>query len=120
MNVCPQRAVRDERFKLVLNLHPERKWTTHFTKVMDIPGSHGDVYSTWTAKAREDAEAAHIVNLIERHPKWELYDTKSDPFELTNLIDHGGHAKRLGKLRMELRNWLKSQGDQDAQTVAGE
>ncbi len=120
MNVSPQRGVRDERFKLVLNLNPERKWTTHFTKVMDIPDSHGEVYSTWTEKAKEDAEAAHLVNLIERHPRWELYDTKADPFELTNLIDHGGHGKRVAKLKAELRNWMKSQRDEAGELALGE
>ncbi|MCD6049493.1 MAG: sulfatase [Verrucomicrobia bacterium] len=120
MNVCPQRGVRDERFKLVLNLNPERQWTTHFTKVMDIPDSHGQVYSTWTAKAKEDPLAAHLVNLIERHPRWELYDTKADPYELTNLIDHGGHGKRVAKLKAELRAWLKAQGDEVAESAAKE
>lgn len=117
MNVCPQRCVRDERFKLVLNLNPERKWTTHFTKVEGIPDSHADVYSTWTAKAKEDALAAHLVTRIEQHPRWELYDTRSDPYELTNLIDHGGHAKRVVRLKGELIEWLKAQGD-EAGTLA--
>ncbi len=120
MNVCPQRGVRDERYKLVLNLNPERQWTTHFTKVMDIPDSHGEVYSTWTAKAKEDPLAAHLVNLIERHPRWELYDTKSDPYELTNLIDHGGHDKRVKRLKAELLEWMKAQGDEAAELVAKE
>ncbi|HEY1173708.1 MAG TPA: sulfatase [Verrucomicrobiae bacterium] len=120
MNMCPQRAVRDERFKLVLNLNPERKWTTHFTRVMGIPDSHGDVYSSWTTKAKDDAEAARLVNLIEQHPRWELYDTKSDPFELTNLIDHRGHSKRVGRLKTELREWMKRQGDEAESMVRAE
>src|SRR5690606_23440225 len=33
MNEYPIRAARDGRYKLILNLNPEREWTTHFTKV---------------------------------------------------------------------------------------
>ena len=31
MNVFPQRCVRDERYKYILNLMPGNRWTTHFT-----------------------------------------------------------------------------------------
>ncbi len=120
MNMCPQRCVRDERYKLVLNLNPERKWTTHFTKVEGIKDSHAEVYSTWTAKAKEDVIAAHLVNLIENHPKWELYDTRSDPYELRNLIGHGGHAKRVARLKAELQDWLKQQGDEEGAKAAND
>src|SRR6185369_12518166 len=60
MNQFPQRCVRDARWKLILNLKPENKWTTHFIKVMDIPGSHGDVYATWLEKAKTNAATAKL------------------------------------------------------------
>src|SRR5262249_22806933 len=43
-NIFPQRCARDRRYKFVLNLHPDRLWTTHFTKVSGIPNSHKDVW----------------------------------------------------------------------------
>lgn len=113
MNMCPQRGIRDERYKLVLNLHPERKWTTHFTKVTGIPDSHADVYSTWTEKAKVDPMVAQLVNIIEQHPRWELYDTKSDPYELTNLLGLGAQNKRFKKMRTQLLDWMKAQGDEE-------
>ena len=113
MNMFPQRAVRDERFKYILNLHPERTWTTHFTKVGDIPGSHLDVYSTWLEKAKSDPAAARTVDLIERHPAEELYDTAADPHELQNLAANPAHRATLERLRALLRKRRAELGDQD-------
>ncbi|MBL8239666.1 MAG: sulfatase [Bryobacterales bacterium] len=111
MNIFPQRCVRDLRYKYILNLHPERKWTTHFTQVEGIPDSHKDVYGTWLEKAKIDATAARLVEMIERHPREELYDTVADPHELTNLIDSPAAAsvvarmrQRMGAMRTELRD----------------
>lgn len=111
MNVFPQRAARDSRYKLILNLNPENKWTTHFTKVMGIPDSHGDVYSTWTAAAQTNAAVAKLVQTIERHPRQEFYDTQADPFELNNLIADPAHRDRIAALREQLAAWMKQQGD---------
>ena len=118
MNRSPQRCIRDDRYKLIYNLNPERKWTTHFTLVEGIPDSHAEVYQTWLAKAKEDALSAHLVNVIERHPQWELYDTRNDPYELTNLIDHLRDDKRIIRLREELLTWMKQQGDEAAEAAA--
>jgi uncharacterized sulfatase len=117
MNVFPQRCVRDARFKLILNLKPENKWTTHFTKVMDIPGSHGDVYATWLDKAQTDPPATKLIELLERHPALELYDTQTDPWELNNLAAKPELKPTLEKLRAQLRDWLRTQKDEGALAV---
>ncbi|MBI3881708.1 MAG: sulfatase [Verrucomicrobia bacterium] len=114
MNVFPQRCVRDERWKFILNLKPENKWTTHFTKVMDIPGSHGDVYATWLDKAKSDAATAKFIETIERHPKWELHDTEADPYELNNLAAQPAQAARVSAMKTSLQEWLTRQQDKEA------
>jgi N-sulfoglucosamine sulfohydrolase len=120
MNMFPQRCVRDPRWKLIFNLSPETKWTTHFTKVMDIPDSHGDVYGTWIQRAGNDPAARKLVDTIERHPRWELYDTEADPYELRNLIDQGDQAGRVAVLRSRLVAWLKEQDDRGALALIGQ
>ena len=111
MNIFPQRCVRDLRYKYILNLHPERKWTTHFTQVDGIPDSHRDVYGTWLEKAKTDPAAARIVRITEEHPREELYDTKADPHELNNLAEKADHQPvlrrmrdRMAAMRAELRD----------------
>lgn len=119
MNVFPQRCVRDDRWKLILNLKSENPWTTHFTKVMDIPGSHGDVYASWVEKTKSDAATAKFIDILEHHPRWELYDTEADPYELGNLASRSDQAGRLAAMKTQLKEWLTQQGDQEALEAAG-
>jgi arylsulfatase A-like enzyme len=114
MNVFPQRCVRDQRYKYVLNLRPENTWTTHFTKVPGILNSHKDVWDTWVEKARTDAGAARLLALIEHHPAEELYDTQADPNEFTNRASEPGMQAIKESLRRELRQWMVVQGDPEA------
>jgi N-sulfoglucosamine sulfohydrolase len=111
MNIFPQRCVRDTRYKYILNLDPESTWTTHWTKVPDIPESHKEVWDTWTEKAQTDPHAARIVALNEHHPQEELYDTQSDPHELTNLATIPEMAPTLRRMRQQLAEWLTAQGE---------
>ena len=111
MNVSPQRCVRDGRYKYILNLHPERKWTTHFTKVEGIPDSHRDVYKTWEEKATTDPATAKLMTTIEWHSKEELYDTEADPYELNNIAGEERMAGTLEELRGKLKEWMAAQGD---------
>lgn len=120
MNMFPQRCVRDERWKVILNLKPENQWTTHFTKVMDIPGSHGDVYASWLEEAKTNAAAAQFIRTLEWHPRWELYDTEVDPYELNNLADQPAHTERAAALKARLRNWLGQQQDREALEAAAQ
>ncbi|MBL8179684.1 MAG: sulfatase [Bryobacterales bacterium] len=111
MNVSPQRGLRDQRFKYVLNLHPERRWTTHFTLVGGIPESHKDVYDTWTEKARTDPAAAKLIQALERHPAEELYDTEKDPWELNNLASQPEFAETLARMRTRMKQFREQIGD---------
>jgi N-sulfoglucosamine sulfohydrolase len=112
MNIFPERSVRDLRYDYILNLHPDREWTTHFTKVEGIPNSHAEVWDTWIDKARNDATAARLVNIIVHHPAEELYDTRTDPYELTNLVQRVEMKPVLEYLRQRLAQWQKQVNDQ--------
>lgn len=112
-NVYPIRSVRDERYKYILNLHPEFKFTSHVTKAKD-----GSYWRSWVAKAQTTAEAARKVKRYQERPQEELYDLQADPLEQTNLADDPAHAERLAKMRQQLADWMKAQKDQE--TVMGE
>lgn len=111
MNVFPQRCARNERYKFVLNLNPDRVWTTHFTRVDGIADSHKEVWDTWVEKAKTDAATAQLVSKMEHHPAEELYDTQADPYEFNNLIDRPDLKPIRDQLRLELKAWLSQQGD---------
>ncbi|MBX6312297.1 MAG: sulfatase, partial [Isosphaeraceae bacterium] len=116
MNRFPQRCVRDERYKYVLNLHPEVTWTTHFTLVPGIPDSHKEIWDSWVEKAKTDPQAARLVHVIEHHPAEELYDTQADPYELDNRAGDPTLRPVLERLRADLRRWMAAQEDPAAES----
>ena len=111
MNVFPQRCVRDRKYKYVLNLKPENIFTSHFTQVEGIPDSHGEIWKTWVEKAKSAPEAARLIYLIQHHPVEELYDLEADPYEFSNLAFVPEMRPTLEKMRMDLKQWMKSQDD---------
>ncbi len=113
-NVYPMRALVDGRWKYILNLHPEFRFGTHITKT----GEAGSRYwESWVEKGRGDPQAEATVRRYEERPREELYDLESDPREQKNLAADPAHAERLGRMRADLENWMKEQGDQ--RTVFG-
>jgi arylsulfatase A-like enzyme len=111
MNVYPMRAVRDERWKYILNLHPEYAFTTHIDLVGGRLGQR-DFFATWEAAAKTDPAAAAILQRYHARPADELYDLAADPHEQRNLAADPDHTTTLWRLREELDAWMKSQGDE--------
>jgi arylsulfatase A-like enzyme len=113
MNVYPARAVRDERWKYIRNLHPEFAFTTHIDLVAGGLGQRA-FFSTWETAAKTNPQAAAILQRYHARPAEELYDLATDPTEQRNLAADPRHAGRLAALRADLDNWMKAQGDQQA------
>jgi N-sulfoglucosamine sulfohydrolase len=113
MNVYPSRAVRDERWKYIRNLHPEFAFTTHIDLVAGYLGQRA-FFSTWETAAKVDPLAAAIIRRYHSRPAEELYDLQADPNEQKNLAFDASHANRLADMRASLTHWMQSQGDQQA------
>jgi arylsulfatase A-like enzyme len=109
-NVYPLRSVCNERWKYILNLHPEFAFTSH----IDLPGNLGQraYFATWEAAATSDPAAAEIVRRYHSRPVEELYDLTTDPEEQQNLAGDPQAAAVLHRLRAELEHWRQAQGDQ--------
>lgn len=110
MNVYPARAVRDERWKYIRNLHPEFAFTTHIDLVAGALGQRA-FFSTWETAAQSDRQAAAILKRYHARPAEELYDLAIDPAEQRNLAADPQHSAKLAALRSDLDAWMKSQGD---------
>jgi N-sulfoglucosamine sulfohydrolase len=104
----PQRTVRDDRYKLIVNLLEDRPcpaarsyrspdvWWTNLTDA-DVASADAGVrraYATW-----DDA------------PPEELYDLEADPHEFHNLANSAEHAAVRKRLRRELEAWQAETGD---------
>ena len=98
------RAVRDERYRYVLNLTPG----VTFTNAIDP--------EPWFAEWRAAAEAgdAFAQQQVARHasrPAEELYDVEVDPWCLNNLAGSKQHQATRRRLRAVLHAWMAEQGD---------
>jgi arylsulfatase A-like enzyme len=112
-NVYPSRSLRDERYKYILNLHPEFEFNSHVTLV----GKDDPYWPSWVKKAQSNPEAARKVQRYQQRPREELYDLATDPLEEHNLAAEPAQTERLAAMRAKLEAWMKAQGD--TQTVFG-
>jgi uncharacterized sulfatase len=98
------RAVRDSRYKLIVNLEPEEEFAGGAVG--------GEVFVSWQQKAKAgDAFASAQVARYLRRPATELYDMETDPWEMTDLADEPAHAATIERLRGHLETWMEQQGD---------
>ncbi|HEY2082447.1 MAG TPA: sulfatase [Verrucomicrobiae bacterium] len=109
MNVYPSRCVRDTRWKYILNLHPEFKFTSHIT---ELNGEDGAYWKTWVQRGKTDPAIADKVHRYQERPAEELYDLANDPLEQHNLAGSAAATDTLKKMRTLLDDWMKQQGDQ--------
>ena len=103
------RSVREERYKLIVNLNHESKFTNACTKM--------PLFLSMVEKAKAgDATARRLVDAYHHRPAVELYDLKTDPLEMTNLAGRPGSDAHIKRLRSKLEAWMKEQGDKGVET----
>jgi len=103
------RSVRDTRYKLILNLNHESKFTNACTK--------SPPFKSMIAKAAAgDATAKRLVHAYHHRPAVELFDLKTDPLEMSNLAGQTGSEPHIKRLRGKLEAWMKAQGDGGVET----
>jgi N-sulfoglucosamine sulfohydrolase len=106
----PMRSVRDGRYKLILNLSPEK---TYVIKWYNNPGDLG-VWKSWQEKAQTDEKASFLANRVSKRPAVEFYDISKDPYELHNLAGNSSYGKQIATYRNVLQDWMKQQKDDGA------
>ena len=113
MNHYPMRSLRTRDWKLILNLTPDAKYTTHIDLAPreNKPGNWGTYWESWVRAAASDPAAAAKVNRYHHRPAVELYDLTQDPHELQNLAEDPAQADRVRALRAELETWRRIQGE---------
>jgi len=104
----PIRSIRDGKYKLILNLTPEKDY---YIKYMMKPEDKGSAYTTWMKKAETDKEARFLAHRISKRPAVEFYDIQKDPYELNNLSDKVEYQATMNKMNITLKEWMKQQGD---------
>ncbi len=104
-NYFPQRAVRDERFKLIRNLLPDQV----------NPGYHFTLGKFFNGLPRTIRQASplvqHAYETMRRPPEYEVYDLENDPHEFVNLAGNEAYVEVLDRLQKTLQTWRELTGD---------
>lgn len=104
-NYYPQRTVRDDRFKLIHNLMPDKVNPGYnFTNRRFFEGLEKVIHA-----APEPVRGAY--QRMRKPPEFELYDLHTDPHEFVNLTHVPTHAETLARLQTQLAAWRKATKD---------
>ena len=101
----PIRSIRTGTHKYIRNLN--HKTAFHNVLIARAPA----YWKSWIAKAKTDKNAAKIVGMYRRRPAEELYDLRTDPYELNNIAADPANRKLMDELGGKLDAWMKQQGD---------
>lgn len=104
------RTVRSESYRYILNLTPEATFQNALTE------SKSKVFKSWIAKAAIDSMAKNLAYKYQHRPAEELYDLKSDPYEMFNIANDSRFVSVKNELKDKLMKWMEQQGDKGQQT----
>ncbi len=103
------RVVRDDRYRYLRNFYPERPY---LQRMVYAEHTNPNVPLMRQLFAEGKLNAAQAKFMAERRPTEELYDLKTDPWELTNLAALPEHEKTLKRFRTVLEKWITDTDDQ--------
>lgn len=108
-----QRAIRNKEYKLI--------WTPpengdFYLEVMMSPSRakgklFGRAWQEWLQIAKTDPDAQAKVDRVVKHPEFELYNIKNDPWELENLADNPEYAPKVQEMRAQLKAEMDALND---------
>jgi arylsulfatase A-like enzyme len=101
------RAVRDRRFKYVRNYQPDTPYGQPIA-FRDLLGTMQEIF-----RLHDEGRLVPPADWYYRpaKPVEELYDTRSDPFELDDLAGRPEHRARLARMRAAHERWVAETGD---------
>ncbi len=108
----PQRAIRDERYKLIVTYRPDRPDPGAQLNAGLFPCNKRVASGTLPEEVRDATENTRRAYAIyDNPPPEQLYDLHEDPWEFNNLADDPSYAPMKNRLRAELVDWQAQTGD---------
>jgi N-sulfoglucosamine sulfohydrolase len=106
----PQRTVRDDRYKMILNLVADAPCPVA-TAYEQHKGTFFITGSTTQEIADSRERVRQAYDTWRRPPKFELYDLKSDPYEFRNLAGQPEYRAVQDRLFEALSAWQRQTND---------
>jgi uncharacterized sulfatase len=105
------RTVRDARYKLMRNYHPELPYLQRMAYAEVTNPAYNRMRQLF-AEGKLNADQAKFM--ASSRPPEELYDLQNDPYELHNLVSDPAQHATLERLRKQLGAWIADTHDQGA------
>ncbi len=103
------RCVRTSHFKYIRNFYPRRPYSQHSGyKLLQYPG----LTAARVLHERGELQGPTAKFWTKSRPAEELYDLRSDPYELRNLAGVAKHQNTLTEMRQKLADWINQSDDQ--------
>jgi len=103
------RCIRTKDFKYIRNFHPERPFTQfNAYKKLQYPV----VTLMEVLHARGELAPEPEAWMAPNRPADELYNLKSDPYEVVNLAGDPAHQQTLENMKRQVDQWIEETGDQ--------
>lgn len=99
------RCIRSNKFKLILNLMPERPWCQYSGYKEK---SYPMLAEMNVLHLQGKLNAAQSTFFSSKKPKLELFDIENDPHEVNNLADNPEYSKVQKELLKSLMDWQKN------------
>jgi N-sulfoglucosamine sulfohydrolase len=108
----PIRTVTDGDYRYIRNLLPDELYIEkHLMGTRGTGSLNNPYWSTWVFESWNTPATYQLVKRYQTRPAEQLYHTRSDAFEMTNLAGDSRYASTLKRLRSELDGWMRAQGD---------
>ena len=101
------RAVRDKTYKYIKNWFPEKPYLL-WNRFRNTHPIMQEWYRCWMEGTLDETQS---IMFAEKRPVEELYDTRTDPWEVHNLAQDDGYRDVLDRMREELDAWQKETRD---------
>lgn len=106
-----QRAIRTKEYKLIWTPQQEQDY---YLDVMMDPQSKkffGLTWKEWLSTAKSDVDAQAKIDSVVKHPEFELYDIKKDPWEMNNLASLASYGMIVEDMHTALKEEMKKLND---------
>ncbi|MEO1529309.1 MAG: sulfatase, partial [Planctomycetota bacterium] len=108
----PIRSITDGRYHYIRNLQHENLYIEkHLMGVKGDGKLNNKYWQTWVFESFNNPKAMRLIQRYQLRPREELYDLRSDPYEMNNLAGSQSTAEVQLRLREELDRWLLTQAD---------
>ena len=111
----PSRGIRTRDYLLIKNFEPDR-WPAGDPSTHQSVGQYGDVDNSISKflilAGRDDPDSRRLFDLsFSKRPTIELYEVKSDPYNLINRAEDPALQGKKKELLNTLDAWMSSSGD---------